>query len=76
MILNCHIVTFWVFLAFELLETTTVHSGYDFFAGSAKMHDLHHEKFTVCFGTVGFLDWLHKTDGKNETDRKSKAKTQ
>lgn len=72
-ILKCHIVTFWVFLALELLETTTVHSGYNFFSGLAKMHDLHHEKFVVCFGTVGFLDWLHKTGGKSE---EMKTKTQ
>lgn len=65
-ILKTHIVTSWVFLATELLKTTTVHSGYDFFAGIARMHDLHHEKFNVAFGTVGLLDWVHKTDGKSK----------
>jgi sterol desaturase/sphingolipid hydroxylase (fatty acid hydroxylase superfamily) len=74
-LLKSHIVTFWVFLTLELLETTTVHSGYDFLAGSARMHDLHHEKFVVCFGTVGLLDWLHKTDGKNSVGREAEAKT-
>jgi sterol desaturase/sphingolipid hydroxylase (fatty acid hydroxylase superfamily) len=74
-ILHCHEVTAWVFLAFELLETTAVHSGYDFFAGSARMHDLHHEKFNVCFGTVGLLDWLHKTGGKVEAGENAKTKT-
>jgi len=63
MIIRSHIVTFWIFLALELLETTTVHSGYDFFAGSARKHDAHHERFMVNFGTVGLLDWLHSTDG-------------
>lgn len=72
MILKCHIVTFWAFLAFELLETTTVHSGYDFLNGSARMHDLHHEKFNVYFGTVGFLDWLHGTDVKEKDRAKAK----
>lgn len=63
MLLHCHIVTFWIFLAFELLETTTVHSGYDFLRGVAKKHDAHHEKFMVNFGALGLLDWLHGTDG-------------
>ncbi|KAG6831253.1 hypothetical protein H0H92_011763 [Tricholoma furcatifolium] len=61
MIMHSHIVTFWLFLALELVETTTVHSGYDFFAGSARRHDSHHEKFMVNFGTVGLLDWVHGT---------------
>ncbi|RDB29244.1 Fatty acid hydroxylase domain-containing protein 2 [Hypsizygus marmoreus] len=64
-----HMVTFWVFLTLELLETTTVHSGYDFFAGSARRHDSHHEKFVVNFGTVGILDWVHGTDGKKKEKR-------
>jgi sterol desaturase/sphingolipid hydroxylase (fatty acid hydroxylase superfamily) len=25
------------------------------------MHDLHHEKFLVNFGSLGWLDWLHGT---------------
>jgi sterol desaturase/sphingolipid hydroxylase (fatty acid hydroxylase superfamily) len=61
-ILRSHILTYWLFLAFELVETSTVHSGYDFFDSAAKMHDLHHEKFMVNFGSLGFLDRLHGTD--------------
>lgn len=61
-LLRSHILTYWTFLAFELLETATVHSGYDFFANAAKKHDLHHEKFMVNFGSIGFLDWAHGTD--------------
>ena len=61
-LLRSHILTFWIFLAFELVETSSVHSGYDFFAGQARMHDLHHEKFVVNFGALGFLDRLHGTD--------------
>jgi sterol desaturase/sphingolipid hydroxylase (fatty acid hydroxylase superfamily) len=60
-ILRSHILTNWAFLAFELAETATVHSGYDFLVGSAKKHDLHHEKFLVNFGSLGFLDWVHGT---------------
>jgi len=61
-ILKSHILTYWLFLAFELVETSTVHSGYDFFNNAAKMHDLHHEKFMINFGALGFLDKLHGTD--------------
>ncbi|KAJ8502633.1 hypothetical protein ONZ45_g11578 [Pleurotus djamor] len=62
-LLHAHAATFWLFMAFVLLETSTVHSGYDFFGGAAKKHDLHHEKFMIFFGTVGLLDWWHGTDG-------------
>ncbi|KAG6861222.1 hypothetical protein C0995_002571 [Termitomyces sp. Mi166 len=71
MIMHSHIVTFWLFLALELTETTTVHSGYDFFARSAQRHDLHHEKFMVNFGTIGLLDWLHGTSRGREAKDKT-----
>ncbi|KDR77646.1 hypothetical protein GALMADRAFT_224919 [Galerina marginata CBS 339.88] len=60
-ILKVHIVTFWAGLAFDLMQTSTFHSGFDFFAGNARFHDAHHEKFVVNFGSVGLLDWLHGT---------------
>ncbi|ELU42510.1 C-4 methylsterol oxidase, putative [Rhizoctonia solani AG-1 IA] len=60
-VIHSHIITFWIFLAFELLETTFVHSGYDFLRRVAESHDLHHEKFVGNFGTIGFLDWVHGT---------------
>lgn len=61
-LLRCHIVTWWIFLGLELIETTTVHSGYDFFlCGIARMHDLHHEKFRVNYGTMGLFDRIHGT---------------
>lgn len=61
-IVGSHVVTFWVFLAWELFNTATVHSGYDFFRNKAKMHDLHHEKFNLNYGSIGLLDWVHGTD--------------
>ncbi|KAJ5780355.1 hypothetical protein N7457_005515 [Penicillium paradoxum] len=61
-LLRSHIVSFWVFLAYELFNMSTVHSGYDFFHNKAKMHDLHHEKFNLNYGTLGLLDWVHGTD--------------
>jgi methylsterol monooxygenase len=63
LLLGTHIVTMWVFLAAMLVETATVHSGYDFLMGIAKSHDAHHEKFSVHFGAYGWMDWLHGTDG-------------
>ncbi|CAN6656637.1 hypothetical protein TRVA0_029S00650 [Trichomonascus vanleenenianus] len=61
-LLHAHILTAWVFLASQLIETATVHSGYDFFHSVAKKHDLHHEKFMMNFGAIGVLDWIHGTD--------------
>jgi sterol desaturase/sphingolipid hydroxylase (fatty acid hydroxylase superfamily) len=67
-LLKSHILTFWLFLSYELFSTTTVHSGYDFFSGAARMHDLHHEKFNLNYGALGFLDRLHGTDSLKDTD--------
>jgi methylsterol monooxygenase len=64
MLLRTHIVTMWVFLAYQLVETATVHSGYDFLHGLARKHDRHHERFNVYFGGIGVLDWWHGTDEK------------
>jgi sterol desaturase/sphingolipid hydroxylase (fatty acid hydroxylase superfamily) len=60
-ILGAHVLTNWLFLAFVLVETTAVHSGYDFAGGMARMHDLHHERFVGNYGTVGVLDWVYGT---------------
>jgi len=75
MLLRSHVITSWVLLATQLVETSAVHSGYDFFAGLARKHDLHHEKFRVCFGTVGLLDWIHGTDGRSGLRGNEDAKT-
>ncbi|KAE8150786.1 fatty acid hydroxylase superfamily-domain-containing protein [Aspergillus avenaceus] len=68
-ILGSHIITFWIFLAYELFTTATVHSGYDFFQNKAKMHDLHHEKFNLNYGSIGLLDWVHGTDKLEKRQR-------
>ncbi|KAJ6028696.1 hypothetical protein N7540_004272 [Penicillium herquei] len=69
-LLRSHVLTFWAFLAWELFNTATVHSGYDFFHNKAKMHDLHHEKFNLNYGSIGIFDWLHGTDklGKRHSE--------
>ncbi|QUC23770.1 uncharacterized protein UV8b_08011 [Ustilaginoidea virens] len=61
-LLRAHVVSAWVFVAAQLLETAAVHSGYDFLRGLARKHDRHHERFNVYFGGLGLLDWLHGTD--------------
>ncbi|EZF34277.1 fatty acid hydroxylase domain-containing protein [Trichophyton mentagrophytes] len=70
-ILNSHIIIFWLFMGYELFNTATVHSGYDFLSGKAKMHDLHHEKFNLNYGSIGFLDWLHGTDRLRSKEKKN-----
>ncbi|KAK4145121.1 fatty acid hydroxylase superfamily-domain-containing protein [Dichotomopilus funicola] len=65
-LLGTHIVTMWLVLGVMLVETAAVHSGYDFWAGLARTHDAHHEKFTVHFGAYGWMDWLHGTDGSKK----------
>lgn len=62
LLLGTHVLTMWVFVAWQLIETATVHSGYDFFSGAARKHDRHHEIFNVYFGGIGVLDWVHGTD--------------
>ncbi|KAL3460809.1 fatty acid hydroxylase superfamily-domain-containing protein [Aspergillus heterothallicus] len=61
-LLGSHILTFWIFLGYELVNTATVHSGYDFLDGKARMHDAHHERFNLNYGSIGLLDWIHGTD--------------
>ncbi|EJD51123.1 sterol desaturase [Auricularia subglabra TFB-10046 SS5] len=72
-LLRVHVVSWWVYLAAQYIETTAIHSGYDVFSGLARMHDLHHEKSTGNFGTLGILDWIHGTlrmDSDGHTARK------
>jgi sterol desaturase/sphingolipid hydroxylase (fatty acid hydroxylase superfamily) len=70
LLLRTHIITMWAFLASQLFETATVHSGYDFFGGAARKHDRHHERFNVYFGGIGLLDFVHGTDEKPAAAKK------
>ncbi|KAL9135304.1 MAG: hypothetical protein Q9175_003512 [Cornicularia normoerica] len=57
-----HILSFNVFLVSVLLVGTAEHSGYDFAQPPvSKVHDLHHEKFNLNYGSLHFMDWLHGT---------------
>jgi len=73
-ILRSHVVTFWVFLTMQLFETATMHSGYDFWSGFARRHDLHHEKSNVCFGPTGLMDWIHNTEWKSKAAIRSEGR--
>lgn len=58
-----HILSFNLFLISVLLVGTAEHSGYDFAQPPvSKVHDLHHEKFNLHYGSLHFMDWLHGTD--------------
>lgn len=60
---RAHILSFIVFVLFELWEAAADHSGYDFLKlPPAELHDLHHAKYRVNYGTVGLMDWIHGTD--------------
>lgn len=60
-LLHVHIMTFWVFLTYEMLETATLHSGYNV-GPLTRRHDLHHEKFDLNYGVIGLMDGLFGTD--------------
>jgi sterol desaturase/sphingolipid hydroxylase (fatty acid hydroxylase superfamily) len=60
MLMHSHVLTFSLFLTSQLIETSSVHSGYDFAA--ARAHDLHHEKFRMNYGALGIMDWVLGTD--------------
>lgn len=60
MLMHSHVLTFSLFLTTQLIETSSVHSGYDFAA--ARAHDLHHEKFRMNYGALGIMDWVLGTN--------------
>ncbi|KFA65273.1 hypothetical protein S40285_02721 [Stachybotrys chlorohalonatus IBT 40285] len=72
LVLRAHVLTLWMYVGLQLLETATVHSGYDFLLGAARKHDRHHERFDVYFGGLGLLDWVHGTDEGRERRRMGK----
>ena len=64
LLLGSHLTFMWMWMAFALSTTVNTHSGYDtpLHRGVSRSHDMHHEKFHVCYGVLGVLDWLHGTD--------------
>ncbi|XP_058822272.1 fatty acid hydroxylase domain-containing protein 2-like isoform X2 [Topomyia yanbarensis] len=64
-VMKCHLVTSTLWFSYVIHDTLTAHSGYHLpFLMSSEFHDYHHLKFNQCYGTFGFLDWLHGTDAQ------------
>ncbi|KAL2797422.1 hypothetical protein BJX66DRAFT_335043 [Aspergillus keveii] len=72
---GAHYLSILFFAVFELWEAAADHSGYDFLKlPPAELHDLHHEKFRVNYGTIGLMDWIHGTDVVGWDREKGKGK--
>lgn len=72
-VLRSHVLVLIVMVGWDLLATSVAHSGYDFFLGLAKMHDRHHERFHVYFGSsggFGIMDWAHRTNEESVVQKK------
>ncbi|CAI7831812.1 unnamed protein product [Closterium sp. NIES-53] len=74
-IVQCHVVTLWVWILLRQLEAIETHSGYDFpwsptrlipFYGGPRFHDYHHEvggESHCNFASIFTIcDWLYGTD--------------
>ncbi|KAF0713156.1 Aste57867_4486 [Aphanomyces stellatus] len=62
---GAHITCSATWFCLAMLLTAHAHSGYAFpFMASPHLHDFHHETFNECFGLIGVLDSLHKTNVK------------
>jgi len=61
-IIGAHPVTVNVWFLLATMTVVCSHSGYGRYAIiTSEEHDLHHKYFTVNYGTLTFLDWLHGT---------------
>ena len=56
---NWYLYMGWCGLA--VVNTVCVHSGYGWWVLCADNHDRHHSTNKCAFGTLGVLDWLHRT---------------
>ncbi|EAA04938.5 fatty acid hydroxylase domain-containing protein 2-like [Anopheles arabiensis] len=64
-LMKAHVFTTAIWFPLVIFNTIRDHCGYHLpFFPSSEYHDYHHAKFTECFGTFGYLDWLHGTDTK------------
>ncbi|XP_052898624.1 fatty acid hydroxylase domain-containing protein 2-like [Anopheles moucheti] len=62
-LMKAHIFTIAIWFPLEIFNTIRDHCGYLLaFFPSPEDYDYDHAKFTECFGTFGYLDWLHGTD--------------
>ncbi len=56
-----HGVPLYLWVAIAGYNTTSSHSGLDFWPFIDKSHDMHHKYFNVNYGSLGILDWLYGT---------------
>jgi len=63
MVLRAHVVSFWCFVVFQVVEAAGDHCGYKWHFGwpLTAEHDAHHENWRGNYGTLGWMDWLHDT---------------
>lgn len=57
--MKSHVLTMWMWFIIAIIGTQVHHCGYRFpwhFDHQPNFHDLHHEKFKVNYGLLGFLD--------------------
>ena len=67
-IANSHAQTMQIWIVFAILGTQTHHCGFHWpwmaHDHQPTFHDYHHEAFEANYGTLGWLDALHRTDGR------------
>lgn len=63
MLFHVHMVSFFIWATFAIVNSIHSHSGYNFpWANSTMYHEFHHYNFTGNYGLLGFMDKLCGTD--------------
>lgn len=70
---RAHALTYWIWVAIQLLETTALHSGYDFLGKAVVVHEEHHLRYTVNYGSIGLMDWIMGTRDVDKPRMKTKT---
>jgi sterol desaturase/sphingolipid hydroxylase (fatty acid hydroxylase superfamily) len=73
-IIKAHVVSFWIFVGWELIQTVIDHSGFETGFWQGKSHDRHHEVFRGHYGTLGIMDWFCGTDEEGMRRRREKGR--
>ena len=57
---SSHLVTIYTWLFIVIINTVTVHSGYNiFYILDSTKHDMHHKNFNCNYGVLNILDYLY-----------------
>ena len=63
LIMNSHLILIWSWIFIATVNTLYSHCGYHFpLTLSNEVHDYHHLYFNECYGILGILDNIHKTN--------------